>query len=431
MSEIQFSNNSLVSVEVKLRSGNIQILHSTEIGAMDEQKAVEFVSGSLPTVRSEETFIFMESTAERPNGVFRDFVNMAQNTTLQAKADGRELSPLEYKFHFYPWFEDASKASAGAVKKVPWPVKCADLTDAVSEIQREYKVVLSQDHYVELNKRRSCTITVPLTIIKELQDYFDTTEQKCGVKFTPEQKNWYVATSQVQNETMKRNFPSTPEEAFQANMDGAIFKSEMLQMRRDNRIGNYVYDQRFPVDTWWDIGVNDSTCIIFTQDVGNRVHCIDFFEDSNEGVLYYIDVLRSKTWKARYGMHVGPHDLHQRHFQTGTDTIEVAIKHGIRFEWVERIPNKLEAIQAARIIFPRLCIDATNCADLIVHLDNYTKEFDKAHNIYRPKPCHNQHSNAADSLLLLAQWHDNVATRFSQYGQAASIAPTYVANPLL
>ena len=57
--------------------------------------------------------VFIESTAEGREGAFYDLCRQSQ-ALVEA---GKQLSPLDYKFHFFPWFRDPKYRleSAGVV----------------------------------------------------------------------------------------------------------------------------------------------------------------------------------------------------------------------------------------------------------------------------------------------------------------------------
>jgi phage terminase large subunit len=60
---------------------------------------------------------------------------------------------------------------------------------------------------------------------------------------------------------------------------------------KENRIGEVPYDDNVGVETWWDLGIGDSTAIWFAQRVGEEIHLIDYYETSGESLAHYADVL--------------------------------------------------------------------------------------------------------------------------------------------
>ena len=58
---------------------------------------------------------------------------------------------------------------------------------------------------------------------QELLDYFDELQRDQGIVLSPGQKAWYTKKYETQQDEMKREFPSTPEEAFEAAIVGSSF----------------------------------------------------------------------------------------------------------------------------------------------------------------------------------------------------------------
>ena len=53
--------------------------------------------------------------------------------------------------------------------------------------------------------------------------------------------------------------------SFTAAIKGAIYAHIINKLSKEDRIGNYPYDPRYPVDTFWDLGMDDRTTIWFVQ----------------------------------------------------------------------------------------------------------------------------------------------------------------------
>lgn len=65
---------------------------------------------------------------------------------------------------------------------------------------------------------------------------------------------WYQVKQEEQRDDMKREYPSTPKEAFELSVEGAYYEKELSLARRQNRIGKVPYDPNIPVHTAWDLG---------------------------------------------------------------------------------------------------------------------------------------------------------------------------------
>ena len=178
--------------------------------------------------------------------------------------------------------------------------------------------------------------------------------------------------------------------SWQAALKGAYFAAELADARTQGRITRVPAVPHVRVNTWWDLGMDDSTAIWFSQDVGREIHLIDYYEASGEGLAHYRDVLdRLKRERGyHYDTHYGPHDLAVRELGTGKSRIETAFEMGLRFEAVPRVEHKADAIQAARNLLTQVWIDETRCARGLVCLESYRKEWDDKLQVFREKPLH-------------------------------------------
>lgn len=195
--------------------------------------------------------------------------------------------------------------------------------------------------------------------------------------------------------------------SWQAALKGAYFAKELEAAREVGRIGKVPHQPSASVSTWWDLGMDDSTAIWFTQDIGREIHAIDYYEANGEGLAHYRDVLEKlKTERGyRYATHYGPHDLAVRELGSGKSRVETARDLGLKFDVVPRVEHKSDAIQAARSLLGHLWIDETRCARGLVCLDSYRKEWDDKLQVFRDKPLHDWSSHAADALMTLARGH--------------------------
>ncbi len=102
--EITFNNGSSLRVDTTLRGGTNQLVLVSEFGktcARSPQKAEEIITGSLQSV-SKDGRIIIESTGEGNSGFFCELIN---NAVIRGNDN---LSELEYKLFFYPWYTEPS-----------------------------------------------------------------------------------------------------------------------------------------------------------------------------------------------------------------------------------------------------------------------------------------------------------------------------------
>jgi phage terminase large subunit len=178
---------------------------------------------------------------------------------------------------------------------------------------------------------------------------------------------------------------------------GSYYIRYVDQMRIDHRIGKVPYDSTARVSTSWDIGIGDSTAILFFQVIGNEVHIIDCYETNGEALSHYANILDKKGYL--YENHYAPHDIENRELTTGLSRKDVAANLGVRFSVLPTLKIRLEdGIEITRGTFSRIWIDESKCSKLIKALENYRKEFDEKNNVYKERPVHDQYSHLADSF---------------------------------
>jgi phage terminase large subunit len=189
--------------------------------------------------------------------------------------------------------------------------------------------------------------------------------------------------------------------SFTLGVEGSYYAKYMQEARDDERIGAIPWQKTSRVYTAWDIGVGDATAIIFYQVVGNSIHIIDYYENQGEGLPHYADVLFRKPYL--FADHFVPHDAANRHFSSGMSTVEVGGGLGLKLTVLPTLQMRLEeGIEGLRGIFPRIYIDETKCKQLIKCLENYRKEFDENHKVYKSRPVHDWASHGADAMRYLA-----------------------------
>ena len=193
---------------------------------------------------------------------------------------------------------------------------------------------------------------------------------------------------------------------FDLGIDGSYYGKYIDKMRLEGRLSTVSWLPSHKVETAWDLGFSDNCCIIFFQRVGQAVHIIDTYENSQEGLEHYAKVLENKPYS--YSRHWAPHDIAVREFGSGLSRVEKARQLGIKFEIKDNgtssaLPNLsiMDGIEAVRSSFVRMWIDDKKCAGLIRSLENYRREWDKKHKVYKDNPLHDASSHMADAMRYL------------------------------
>tara|TARA_Y100001970_G_scaffold74643_1_gene94568 strand:- start:4336 stop:5631 length:1296 start_codon:yes stop_codon:yes gene_type:complete len=187
--------------------------------------------------------------------------------------------------------------------------------------------------------------------------------------------------------------------SFDAPLVGSYYGSLMAKALAEERIKNVPYEPRLEVHTSWDLGMGDSTAIIWFQQFGNEYRIIDYYENQGEGIPHYIKVVREKDYI--YGRHIAPHDIKVREMGTGKSRFEVARDLGIRFDVCPNIQVD-DGIEAVRSIIPRCYFDEKKCSILVEALRQYRKDYDEKNKVYKNRPLHDWSSHGADAFRYLA-----------------------------
>ena len=184
-----------------------------------------------------------------------------------------------------------------------------------------------------------------------------------------------------------------------SNRDGAYY----AKFIPNDQIIDFAVEPNIPVDSYWDLGVSDSTCIWLVQQIGMEIRVVDCYENQGEGLQFYINWLHD--WRAKhqavFGDHYAPHDIQVRELGTGKSRLETARKLGIHFRVVRKLTIE-DGIHAARAILPKCYFEKTNTKDGLQALRRYRKEFDEKKGIYKPHPLHDWSSHYADAFRYFA-----------------------------
>ena len=181
--------------------------------------------------------------------------------------------------------------------------------------------------------------------------------------------------------------------------EGAIYRHEIEALFSDQRLRDVPYDPALPVHTVWDLGWNDAMTIIMVQRGPMDVRIIDYIEDSNRTLDWYVGQLEKRPY--RWGTDFIPHDGRTRNFQTGKSTEELLtdMKRKVQVLPVSGIE---EGIKAARMVFPRCYFDQHKAARLVECLKRYRRDINQRTN-EAVGPLHDEYSHGADAFRYLGQ----------------------------
>lgn len=182
-------------------------------------------------------------------------------------------------------------------------------------------------------------------------------------------------------------------------IEGAYYAKLMTK----ERITSVPVETSLQVNTYWDLGIGDSTAIWFVQKYGREYRIIHYYEHNGEGLPHYINYLHEFRNKHGfvYGKHFAPHDIQVRELTTGKSRLETARSLGINFEIAPNMGVD-DGIEAVRHVIPRCYFDAERCEQGIEALRNYRKEFDDKKQVWKSYPLHDWTSHGADAFRYFA-----------------------------
>lgn len=200
--------------------------------------------------------------------------------------------------------------------------------------------------------------------------------------------------------------------SFVAALTGSYWGKEMTRAEEQKRICRIPHDPSLMVDTFWDLGVDDSTTIWFVQQYRLEIRVIDYVEIVGEGIAYFAKVLKEgHRSEYNYREHHWPHDGNSRDLTTGKERSVSARELGIKPLRVHPRYDVADGIDAARRILSRCYFDKERCTFVLKgdkssrgleSLKAYQKKWDAKNKVYLSNPLHNWASHGADAFRLLA-----------------------------
>jgi hypothetical protein len=241
---------------------------------------------------------------------------------------------------------------------------------------------------------------------EELQRYFADLARDHAIQLDAAQRAWYAKKAETQGDDMKREHPSTAQEAFEGVVQGAIYGKQMALLRARGRIRSVPWTPGEPVNTFWDLGRNDVNVIWFHQYVAGEHRFIRYYENAHEDLAHYVTYMQDHCRGYAWGEHYLPHDAENENLERGETRVDRLAELGIpraKLKVVERIEDINTGIELTRKMLPLAWFDAELCATGIKALDGYQYEWDEKQGCWKSKPAHTWASNGADALRQWAQ----------------------------
>lgn len=196
--------------------------------------------------------------------------------------------------------------------------------------------------------------------------------------------------------------------SFEGAVFGAYYAKQMMDARKEGRICSVPHSPGVEVDTFWDLGVDDSMTIWFMQPIGREYRFIDYYENTGYGLEHCAKIIKAKPYT--YGNNWMPHDANQREMTNNEVALsrkEVAENLGIKpIQVVQRARNFDLIINvhipAVRNVLAQCVFDEKKCDQGIRALESYHAEYDEEKKVLSNRPDHTWESHAADAFRTFA-----------------------------
>jgi len=200
--------------------------------------------------------------------------------------------------------------------------------------------------------------------------------------------------------------------SFDAAVPGAYFAKQIGEAYNEGRIGKHPVDPAFPVNLVADLGFTDSCSWWGWQDTRDGTRIVDFMEDDNQPIQFYIDWVKSRPYLVNPKGIFLPHDAKAKSLQTGKSIVEqLAAQLDIANLAVVPDIGVQNGIQAVRMMLPRVWFDAERCSDGIEALRQYQREYDEDKKAFRQSPRHDFSSHPSDAFRMVAVSWSEVADK--------------------
>lgn len=174
----------------------------------------------------------------------------------------------------------------------------------------------------------------------------------------------------------------------------SYYGAVMGLLKDRQRIGQFPYNPLFPVFTAWDLGMSDSTAIVFFQVIAGKPYIIDYHETHNIGSEAIVKFVLSKPYN--YMWHFLPHDGSVRD-SDAIRRIEKIRDYGLINSSLLRREPVDDGINRAVVGMASTFINDVTTEDLRRKMILYKRKFNPLTGDYMG-PEHKTESHAADSI---------------------------------
>jgi phage terminase large subunit len=364
-----------------------RVLCGRELQKSISESVHRLLADQIVTLGMQDNYVVEQQKIHARNGGYFVFEGVKNNIAKIKSYEGLDRV----------WLEEAN-----AVSKKSWEDLIPTVRKPDSEIWATFNPELVTDYTY-----KHFVLVPPDTVLRRWQTKsgnpcFETADAFV-VKMTWADNPWFPPVLLKEMEKMRRDDPDAFDNVWGGNcrqaLEGAVFAKELRWASEHGRICRVPWDRETPVDTFWDLGRRDMTSIWFAQRVAMQRRMLEYFEDSNEDIHYYLRHLQTLGYT--YGTFYLPHDAKNKVLGAQRSIEQIVRNAGFRVQLVQRVNKKVNAINAARIVFPNCWFDETRCAEGIERLRHYRYAIVDGRRT--EEPLHDDNSNGADAFMTMAQ----------------------------
>jgi len=234
-------------------------------------------------------------------------------------------------------------------------------------------------------------------VTKELEEYFREAAEKVGRKFSREQKLWYGAKQLEQGMFVKREYPTTMEEAMTAPVEGSIYGEALARRRAAGAIGPVEPDAEALVNTSWDLGSPVNTVCWYFQVIGRELRFIDVDLDVDLTAAERVAGMLRKGY--RFGWHYVPHDAAAKQYNGRTFAADLEDAGLKNLRIVPRTADEWVGINHVRQnVLPRAAFRLPQCEVAVGRLEAFRTARETSGGLAKDAPVHDINSHAAAAL---------------------------------
>lgn len=208
------------------------------------------------------------------------------------------------------------------------------------------------------------------------------------------------------------------------DIEGAIYGAQYRWAAVNGRFTDVPLAFNVPVNTFWDIGLNDAMAIWFHQRVGLQDRFIDYFEARHQPLEYYARALKNRDYL--YGEHYLPHDAAKRQIGAyeNKTTEQLLQDLGVKpTRIVERVNSVVHGIEITRQAWASCYFDKMHCEQGLKCLKHYRYKISPETGTAMRMPHHDWASNGADAFRQFAQGFRGARMTWQQYKEEAERKP--------